>query len=394
MSEALEMVGLLCNCSLDGDPISELSPSLVNRVFLIDRRLREQGAALFLYSPRHVSSADDISGYLVAGDALVRAQGSLPRVNANWTYGTRKLINQGMGYKKFKRWMKDNGGQVFVPYAFSELVSNKLKTYNAVREYDANLHPHTEDFVSAVPQIEAFLERSRLVFIKPRAGNKGNEIFVLRREGAGIALKYYDQGGQRLLSPITLEAALGVVAIAADDKSYIVQEGIESVVYNGSVFDVRVCMVNDGDGWHALLETRVAPENSDLSNVFQGGAIEETRELLAGLFGASEAMRLEEEITRVSHGVAESLEEAFPGDLMEIGFDFVLSQDRRLHLVEVNAKPGVAGFGSETKLFEWKPEDEHYYRKWVYPHVDALAHFLAGKAASAVHAKQAAPSET
>ena len=64
---------------------------------------------------------------------------------------------------------------------------------------------------------------------------------------------------------------------------------------------------------------------------------------------------------------------------MEIGFDFLLDRERRLHLVEVNAKPGVAGFGSETKLFEWKSEDEAHYRRWVYPHVRHLAAFLKAK---------------
>ena len=61
---------------------------------------------------------------------------------------------------------------------------------------------------------------------------------------------------------------------------------------------------------------------------------------------------------------------------MEMGFDFVLDAEPSLHLVEVNAKPGVAGFGSETKIFEWKSEDDWYYQKWVHPHTKHLASFL------------------
>jgi len=359
--------------------MEDLSPSLINRAFLIDRLLRPSGIALFLYSPSDVSSLGEVSGYIIDGDDLIVANRAVPRVNANWTYGTRRLINQGMGYNHFKRWAQENGIEIYVPYKFSELVSNKRKAYEYIRQYDADLHPHTEDYVGSLAQLQYFLERSDAVFIKPRSGNRGNNIFVLRNSGEGYSLKYYEEGNQRLFSPLTLEAAAGIVEVAAGPKSYVIQEGIEPLKFQGAVFDIRVVMVNDGSEWHSLLETRLAPRGSDLSNVFQGGSIRVTESILLELFGDEYAALLEKEIRRVSGGVARHLDQLFPGGLMEIGFDFLLDQDRKLHLIEVNAKPGVAGFGSETKLFEWKPEDEAYYQRWVYPHVTHVAAFLKSK---------------
>jgi hypothetical protein len=376
---APEYIGLLCNCSPQGDPMEDLSPSLINRAFLIDRLLRPSGIAMFLYSPSDVSSAAGVSGYLIDGDELVAATRPIPRVNANWTYGTRRLINQGMGYNHFKRWAQDNGIEIYVPYGFSELVSNKRKAYEDIRRYDASLHPHTEDYVGSLAQLREFLQRSETVFIKPRSGNRGNNIFVLRQAGDGYSLKYYEQGKQRLFSPITLEAAVGIVEVAAGPKPYVIQEGIEPLKFQGSVFDVRVVMVNDGCEWHSLLETRLAPRGSDLSNVFQGGSIRVTESILIELFGDTDAALMEKNIRSVSAGVARHLDQRFPGNLMEIGFDFLLDARRNLHLIEVNAKPGVAGFGSETKLFEWKPDDEVYYQRWVYPHVTHVAAFLKSK---------------
>jgi hypothetical protein len=205
---------------------------------------------------------------------------------------------------------------------------------------------------------------------------------VLRHAKGSCSLKYYDQGSQRLFSPLTLEAAVGVVQAAAGGKSYIIQQGIESIRFDGSVFDIRVVMVSDGRQWHSILETRLAPKDSDLSNIFQGGSIRVTESLLADLFGEDEARKLELTIRRVSHGVATHLDSRYPGELMEIGFDFLLDEARQLHLVEVNAKPGVAGFGSETKLFEWQPADEIHYQRWVYPHVTHVASFLKAKVES------------
>jgi glutathione synthase/RimK-type ligase-like ATP-grasp enzyme len=383
----MKTLGLLCNLKDKKDPKSSLSPSVINRAFLIDRLLKPSGIEVFLYSPRDVpiedvedvNAASDIPGYRIAGDELLADARPVPRVNANWTYATRRLIDRGMGYRRFKRWTKENGISVYVPFAFSEMVSDKHKTYSVVEENAPGLHPYTEDYIGSRRQVETFFARSESIFLKPRAGSKGNQIFVLRRAESGITLRYYDHGQQRVLSPLTMDAALGVVEAAAGDKNYIVQEGVQSLRYEGSVFDVRVVMVNDSENWHSILETRLAPADSDLSNIFQGGTIEVTEELFDGMLGAEEARKLEKEIRRVSHGLAEHLGMRFPGDLSEIGFDMLIDSTKKLRLVEVNAKPGVAGIGSENRIFDWKPEDGEHYERWVLPHVSHLAKFLSSK---------------
>ncbi|MCP4007643.1 MAG: hypothetical protein GY725_25965 [bacterium] len=379
MSTIVKTVGLLCNCTMDTDPIEQLSPSLVNRAFLISEQLEPLGIGIFLYSPKDVTGEGEVPGYRVEGRGMVRDRYAVPRINANWTYGTRKLINQGMGYRRFKNWVRKNDIAVYVPYEFSELVSNKLKTYHVVREFDTSLHPHTEDFIGSAAQLNSFLDRSNLAFVKPRAGNKGNQIFVFRKDGSEISMKYYDYGTQRIFSPITLESAVGMVNVAGDDKKYVVQQGIESLRFKDSVFDIRVVMVNDGNDWHSLMETRLAPVDSDVSNIFQGGSIRVSEDLFKSLFGAEAGRTKEREIRRVSHDLAKHLEGRFPGELIEIGLDIILDTEGSIHLIEINSKPGVSGIGSETKLFDWKEEDEPFYDKWVRPQMRHLAGFLASK---------------
>jgi len=375
----VKLVGLLCNCTADGDPKQQLSASLINRAFLIDELLAPADIRVFLYSPKDVAPTGDVPGYVREGEDLVAARRPVPRVNANLTYATRRLLEQGMGYRRFKEWTRQHGIGIYVPYEFSELVSNKRKAYEVVRAYDESLHPHTEDFVGSAVQIESFLARSELVFVKPRAGNKGNRIFVLRRAGSEFSLKYYDTRARRSFPRISLKAALALVDVAAGEEHYVLQEGVESLRYQDAVFDVRVVMVHDGRGWHAIFETRLAPPDSDLSNVFQGGSIRVTGELLASMLGATESHALEERVRRVSLGLAERLESLYPAALPEMGFDFVLDRGRRLHLVEVNAKPGLAGVGSESKLFDWKAEDEALHEVWSRPHAKHLAGFLRHK---------------
>ncbi|MCK6371173.1 MAG: YheC/YheD family protein [Gammaproteobacteria bacterium] len=377
------LIGLLCNCSMVRDPMAQLSPSIINRAFLIERMLRPEGIGVFLWSPRGVTSADVIEGYTVSGDELVAGRRPMPRVNANWTYGTRRMLKDGIGYNHFKRLVQDAGVRVYVPYVFAEVVSNKRKAYDVVRSFDTALHPRTEDYTGALLQVESFLRDAGTVFIKPRSGNRGNRIFVLRRVAGGFALKYYEEGEQRQFPLLGLEAAISVVQGAAGGRSYVIQSGIEPLQVDGSVFDVRVVMVNDGRRWHSIFETRLAPPGSDLSNIYQGGSICVTETLLTQHLGSAAARDALATVDRAAHGLAAYLESLYPGDLMELGFDFVLDRGCAPHLVEVNSKPGVAGFGSETSIFEWTAAEEASYERWVKPHVTHLAAFLKAKLESA-----------
>jgi YheC/D like ATP-grasp len=379
MTGDMTYVGVLCNVDLDGDPLQQLSPSVINRAVLIGRLLAPEDIRLFLYCPKDVAASGEAPGYVLEGQKLVETRRPVPRVSANWSYRTRHLLRHGMGYQSFKQWMRERGNEVYVPYEFSELVSNKQKTYDAVREWDESLHPHTEDFVATPEQLESFLARAQTVFIKPRAGHKGNRIFVLRRAGSGYSLEYYDSRARRSFPRISLVAVLALIDAAAGRERYVVQEGVESLRYQDAVFDVRVVMVHDGRTWHELLESRLAPRGSELSNVYQGGSIRVTRELLASMVGPQEAIVIEDQLRQVSQRLAGHFESRFPDALPEIGLDFVLDPDRRPHLVEVNAKPGIAGIGSETKLNEWPREDQALHEMWTFPHMRHLAGFLRHK---------------
>jgi glutathione synthase/RimK-type ligase-like ATP-grasp enzyme len=369
-------VGVLCNVDANGDPREELSPSVINRAFLIGRLLAQDDIRLFLFCPKDVTATGDVPGFLLEEQQLLATRQPVPRVNANWSYRTRHLLRHGMGYQPFKRWMRENGSEVFVPYAFSELVSNKLEAYEELRGCAGSLHPHVEDFAGTQEQIETFLARSQSVFIKPRAGHKGNRIFVLRRAGGGYALEYYDSRARRSFECLSIAAVLGLIDGAAGRERYVMQEGIESLRYRDCVFDTRVVMVHDGRGWHALLESRLAPQGSQLSNVYQGGTICVTRDLLVEAVGEQESRLVEDRVRQVSHALAGHFETRFPNALPEMGFDFVLDRDREPRLVEVNAKPGIAGIGSERKLFDWTPEEQALHEQWTIPHMKHLAGFL------------------
>src|SRR5262249_40173654 len=152
--------------------------------------------------------------------------------------------------------------------------------------------------------------------------------FVLRRSDGAYALEYYDSQARRSFSRLSLTVILGLIECAAGRERYVVQEGVESLRHQDSVFDVRVVMVHDGQGWHSLFESRVSPPGSELSNVYQGGTIRTTHELLAATVGETECGVVEERLRQVSNGLAEHFESQFPDALPELGFDFVIDRNR------------------------------------------------------------------
>jgi hypothetical protein len=370
------------------NPNRTFSPSLLNRIALLEERLRPCGYRLFVHSPRDISpDRETVQGFRFDQGQFTPLRAPVPKVVGNWSSRTRRIIEEGMGYEEFGRWCTRQGIRIYVPHAFSELLGDKLETYKLVRGYHESMHPHCEPFSSAVGQLDHFVQTSQLSFIKPRGPSKCNRIVTLRRTDDGLVVTRYHQGGRRRSVARNVEDALELVRDSVDPKrKYIIQHGVETMRHEGSTFDIRVTMLNDGDAWHWLHEARLSPTGSDVSNVSQGGEIVPTENLLFDLAGPEASAELLHEIRNESYGLAAYLERLHPGEILEVAFDFAIGEDGKPYLLEVNTKPGLAGIGSNITVFDKEPQHEEAFERWVYPHVDYLAQFLRSRAESCVGA--------
>ena len=362
--------------------LARFSPSLFNRVALLTPALAERGHDLLLYSPRHIEeNATDVAGCEYRDGALQPTRAAVPRTNGNWTHRTRRLIDKGMGYQRFARWTEERGVAIYVPHAFSELVGNKLETYRLVRAYHETLHPHCEPFLHEEQQLAHFVDTNRRNFIKPRSGSKGDRIISVRRDADGLHLTRYEKGQRRERTVADTRAALAFVREATNNRrTYVIQHGIDVMRYDGAAFDVRVTMLNDGQEWHMLHEARLSRAGSDVSNISQGGSIVRTEDLLHRLLGAEACQELLHGLRSESFGLANYLERLHPGQILEVAFDFAIDERGALRLLEINTKPGLAGIGSDVRVFDRTPAQEPLFEQWVYPHIRHLAGFLARRA--------------
>jgi len=384
----MKLVGYQYNRSPFDTRTRRLSPSLINRLALIDKLLRERGMRFFLYSPHRIDPATGtVSGSIAENGSLAPMEAPIPAVNGNWTYQTRKLLERGMGYTEFVRWVEERRIGIFVPHAFSELMANKLETYKLVRAFHETLHPHCEAYTGSARQLERFVETSPLCFLKPRTGSKGERIITLRRGEIGLSVTSYRTGAREDRTVASLREASKLVRelmtshALTNRNRYVIQQGVETMRHDGSTFDIRVTMLNDGDRWHWLHEARRSREGSDVSNVKQGGRTVITEELLFDLLGSEGTQQILYELRNESFGLAAYLERLHPGDILEVAFDFVIDLEGRLRLLEINTKPGLAGIGADVSVHEKRPEHEPLFERWVYPHTRHLAHFLMRKVA-------------
>jgi len=377
----MNYVGLLYNCSRNTNPRERLSPSILNRVVLIDTALKQFDMRVFYYNPKHVTTlGKKIPGYVLKGDQFVATSQRVPTVNGNWSYQTRQLLDKGMGYNRFLHWIEENGVGVYVPLEFSELAVNKQQSYEIFRAYDPTLQPYSEEFRRSARQLANFVERSKLTFIKPRNGNKGDDIITVRRADKKLSVNYYKKGSREQRVVNTVRAANDLVqGLTKHQRKYVIQRGVEAFQYEGSVFDLRVIIVRDDVSSYCFHEARVSPVGSELSNVSQGATSVPTEEILVRMLGKTHAHRVLKELRRVAFGLAEYLDTLHPGELMEVAYDFLLDRDGRLYLLEINTKPGLPGAGFETSIFDQDLDQSGEFQRLVHPYVACLARFLKSK---------------
>lgn len=374
-------IGFQHNGPKGGDWDLGLTPSVRNRIDLIDERLRAQDLRLFVYSPAAIDPRrETVAGFRREGGVFVPAVAAIPRVNGNWTTMTKRLLGRGMGYAAFVQWASATGIEIYVPHAFSDLLTDKLETYKLVHGFHADLHPHCEPYEHARRQIEHFVEAAPITFVKPRTGSRGEGIVTLRRDANGLKVTRYRKGRRRVWRAAQVAEVMGVLEeVTAGRREYIVQQGIDTLRLGTSTFDIRVTMSYDGAQWHWLTEARLSPTGSDVSNVGQGGASQVTEDLLFEVLGPESSRDVLYELRNESFGLAAYLDQLHPGQILEIAFDFVLDRKCRPRLLEINTKPGLPGPGSNIYLRDLRPENSHTFENWVYPHVGRLARFLAGK---------------
>lgn len=381
LSDNLTFIGLICRVVR----VKKMSDHIylwMYRAIAMEEELAKHGYKIFCYTPVDVNPENmTAKGYVYNDGEFQQLTSPIPKINYDWNIGPVNLDGKpGFEYPDFEPWAVKQGYEIYPTRAFKRLAGDKFASYQAIIECDKNIAPYTQLLDDISPQLELFLQNSDTVFIKPRFGRMGNDIFVVKKNKGLYSVYHYMEG---IKSNHQFES-LPEVSLYLDTKTaegqYIIQNGVKSLRYNNSAYDIRVIMLNDGDTWHALSEARVGAKNSDLSNISQGGRNHEQIEILERSLPHSRVEPILERIESMSTKLATFFTRESSNQLNEFAIDFLIDESENIYIAEINAKPGLSGMPDLFDNFLDRSEhEEQVYQNLTLQHGKYLSQFLMKK---------------
>lgn len=199
--------------------------------------------------------------------------------------------------------------------------------------------------------LEEMLYRHGVVFIKPANGSLGKGILKAWKEKNSNIL--YSVYGNKIHHGKASNCGelLRRIEPIIQNKSYIVQQGIDLSRYQDAAFDIRIIYQKDGSGEWTISKkfVRVAAPGSSISNLSSGGRVERSVTVLDHIFQHNKRLIAEKnkEMKKLCDLVANTLENNGQGVFGELGLDIGIDKKGQLCLIEVNSKPRKT---TETEL--------------------------------------------
>ncbi len=197
--------------------------------------------------------------------------------------------------------------------------------------------PYTLDYAQKM-----FSRSKGFIFIKDPYASEGKGQFTIYSRSHAV----YVASGTSIFGFQTLNGALTFISASVND-SYLIQEGVRMRKIDGSVFDIRALFQSDGHGNIVMpaVYMRLGAKGSYQSNMGAGGHAADPNSAYPGFETikaqiAVEGVKVFRELQRSA------------GDVGEIGMDFLISEEGRISILEINSLPGTKGIrdlAGETK---------------------------------------------
>lgn len=213
---------------------------------------------------------------------------------------------------------------------------NKWDLHNLLAQ--SNLQSYIPDtFLYNDVNVSERLEKYKLIYIKPVYGSKGKSVFRLEQKDNGdshislhsLAPRYICRKNENI--QYKMDQLLGL-------PKYIVQQGIRSSQLDHQYFDIRVLVQKDilGEWKVSIITCRVAYEH--YFNTSMCETVYDVAAILPQLFSQLQVNDILQTLDEVSITAAQTVETHL-GSLGELSVDYVLDEQRKLWIIELNGKP-------------------------------------------------------
>ncbi len=195
--------------------------------------------------------------------------------------------------------------------------------------------PETRNYSFA--ELLALLNKYPTVFVKPNAGSLGRGVMRVEKHSTGLFTLRKDTSIWDNLNQSELSTLLHSFILQIP---FVIQQGIESLTYNGSAMDFRVMVqLNENSVWECTgIMGRVAPKNKIVSNLWQGGKPMPFRELMSPYTPPEKLVELEALFKRIGV-IAGEIVKRSNSFVHAVGVDIALDKHFTPWILEVNHVP-------------------------------------------------------
>lgn len=232
------------------------------------------------------------------------------------------------------------GDNLFYNYYF-----NKLKMYKWFsKNKEMSMYFPETILYSSSNDIQDMLKKYGSVYIKPISSYGGIGIIKIGYEKGKIVYKYRIKGKNQKFLFDTMKSAKDYGAELLKKKTYILQQPIDLMKYQGEITDIRCTMLRDDKSkWECSgIAGRIAAKGSVVCNETSGGTPVKFDDLLKNYLGYSESNfnEIKKDVERISVKAAEFLDD-YGIKAGVFGIDMGLDKNGKLWIIEINVRdPG------------------------------------------------------
>ncbi|ABR47569.1 hypothetical protein Amet_1369 [Alkaliphilus metalliredigens QYMF] len=214
---------------------------------------------------------------------------------------------------------------------------NKWEVYTLLKQ--SNLKRYIPDtFLFNEVNVTKLLKKYRLVYIKPAYGNKGKSVYRVELKENGDTYISLHSLPPRFICRKNEDLQKRLDELL-NEKIFIVQKGIQSNQINHQYYDIRVLVQKDIRGKWTPSTTICRVANKHYFNTSVYESIYDAEKILDQIFPLKKMKEnILQSINRISINAAQVLE-THMGLLGEISVDFVLDEEMKLWIIELNGSP-------------------------------------------------------
>jgi hypothetical protein len=260
-------------------------------------------------------------------DILYDRGGGFSRAGSIKAMEVRKQLNNFKGLRK-----------VNAQHYFSKWdLYCRLSKYDDIKKYlpDTMLYEN-------VSTLKTMLNKHDMVYLKSCTGSNGREIIRVKKlYDSSFEYDYYKNNVIKIKTD-SLHKIADAARRLMHGRKFIVQQGIESLSYNGNKVDLRALIQKSYEGeWLVTsLPVRIASDGCPVTSTKSGSSVYKFEEAFFDVlkFNYKQVEEIRKDIYELLSAVADAIQKEY-GSFGEMGIDILIDNDLKLWFIESNSKP-------------------------------------------------------